>query len=228
LDKYIAVLREYEEVPHVEIIREYTNGNSKYTVIKTNGNKVCFNSDSAKFLSEFLGWHHSGTADIANWISEILGIDDSTKKKIIKASWVHDIGKILIPTEILTKEGQMTRLDLEIIRGHPAKGAKILLENGMDTDIALSVWSHHESFDGTGYPEGLKKEHIPLISRIISVADTIDAISCGRHYHDKRYTNKEITDIILKDSGKKYDPDIAKAGVKWIEVMNEEEISATV
>ena len=126
------------------------------------------------------------------------------------AGRLHDIGKIGIRDEILQKPGQLTEKEFEIIKEHPAIGASIAGQLGLWDREQKIIKHHHERFDGSGYPDGLKKEEIPLLARILSVADAYDAMASDRSYR-KRMANSRIIEIIKKEAGSQFDPKVVDA-----------------
>lgn len=127
------------------------------------------------------------------------------------AAGVHDIGKIGIPDCILGKRSRLTAEDWEAIRTHPAMGAEILLAGGFDgaAELAEIVRHHHEHVDGSGYPEGLRGDAIPLGARIVSIVDAYDAMDEARPYHNRR-GHDEIMEILDSEAGRRRDPEILK------------------
>jgi putative nucleotidyltransferase with HDIG domain len=126
------------------------------------------------------------------------------------AALLHDVGKIGVPDSILNKKSQLTKEEYERIKEHSVTGASILHPIKELGDIANEVKAHHERYDGTGYPDGLKGEDIPFIARIISVADTFDAITSDRPYRQKGMAEVAIK-IIKENSGTQFDPIVVSA-----------------
>jgi HD-GYP domain-containing protein (c-di-GMP phosphodiesterase class II) len=123
---------------------------------------------------------------------------------------VHDIGKITIPDNILFKAGRLDPDEYEIIKKHSEAGYKII-QNITDSDfVSEAVLSHHERWDGQGYPQGLKGEDIPLFARIICVADAYDAMTSERVYQ-KAKTQEEAIEELKRCSGTQFDPKVVKA-----------------
>lgn len=121
----------------------------------------------------------------------------------------HDIGKIGIPDYVLLKPGPLTTAEWEVMKMHPAKGER-LFRNTLHpyaSEIATVIRHHHERFDGSGYPDGLSGDHIPLASRILGLADIYDAMATTRPYHRAR-THREIMDFLLEEDGIRIDPDV--------------------
>jgi len=135
------------------------------------------------------------------------GLDEKFLEHLHIASLLHDIGKIGIPESILNKNGPLDEQESDRIKNHPIIGATILTPIKELGDAILGVKYHHEKYDGSGYPEGLKGNNIPLIASIISVADTFDAMTTDRPY--RRGLNKdEAMAEIRRVSGKQLDPRI--------------------
>jgi len=136
------------------------------------------------------------------------------------ASLLHDIGKIGVPEFILNKKGDLTVGERNRIKEHPMIGATIL-QPLRELDVPmLGVKHHHERFDGTGYPDGLKGEQIPLIASIISVADTFDAMTTDRPYRSRLSEGDAIKEI-MRVSGRQLDPHIAST---FVELSRENKI----
>jgi len=130
---------------------------------------------------------------------------------IIRSSKLHDLGKIALPDHVLLKPGRLTRKEFDIIKKHPISGEQFLSDFISETDDSFLTtardiaYSHHEKWDGTGYPLGLKGESIPLSSRIVAIADVYDALTSVRPYKDP-ITHEESVKIILDGSGTQFDP----------------------
>jgi len=126
------------------------------------------------------------------------------------AGHLHDIGKIGIRDDILLKPGKLTKEEFEKIKQHPAIGSNILEQLGMWEKERQIIRCHHERFDGTGYPDGLKEKQIPFLARILSLADAYDAMASDRAYR-KRMEEQKILNIIHEGSGSQFDPEIVSA-----------------
>jgi len=153
-------------------------------------------------------------------ISEGLGKDESYCQRIQYAGMMHDIGKIGIADSILLKKGKLTSEEWNIMKEHTTKGADILSgsQNSMiqmSKEIALT---HHEKWDGTGYPMGLKGEEIPLCGRIIAICDVFDALVSERPYK-KAFPVTEAVRIILSENGRHFDPKIMKVFIEKLDKL---------
>ncbi len=139
---------------------------------------------------------------------------------IVKAAPLHDIGKVGIPDSILLKPGKLTKEEFEIMKTHCQLGVDVLkkakekLGDKSFLDIALQIaLNHHEKWDGTGYPRGLKGEEIPLSGRIMALADVYDALRTKRPYKEK-FSHREALEIISSGKGKHFDPELVEIFLK--------------
>ena len=156
--------------------------------------------------------HIENIEQISYLIARGLGLEESRAQTIKHASALHDIGKIAIPDNILLKPGKLSPEEFEIMKRHTVYGGKIL--GGAQSSLLkiahkMSLY-HHERFDGTGYPEGLKGEEIPLEARIVAVADVFDAL-CMKRCYKKPWDIMKAYQFIIDQSEKAFDPHAVKA-----------------
>ena len=142
------------------------------------------------------------------------GLTENYCSNVVLAAPMHDIGKIRIPDAILNKPGKLTKEEFEIMKRHAAFGGDIIrktmsdVEEGEYCDIAYNIARcHHERWDGTGYPDGLNGEDIPLEARVMALADVYDALVSERVYK-KAFSEEEARNIILEGSGTQFDPNL--------------------
>ena len=157
--------------------------------------------------------HSKRVAQYALIIAKELGLVDDELETLKHTALLHDIGKIGISEAILLKPGSLTEEEFRCIKSHPVVGAHILQSIEFLKEVRQQLRYHHERFDGRGYPEGLSAEEIPLGSRIISVADTFDAITSTRPYRKGMLPEFAIEEI-KKNSGSQFDPRIVEAFLK--------------
>ena len=138
-------------------------------------------------------------------VARLLGCDDSEIEALRAGALLHDIGKIAVPDYILNKPGKLTAAEFDRMKLHTVAGAQILSRVEFPYPVAPVVRSHHERWDGRGYPDGLKAEEIPLTARILSVVDCFDAVREDRQYR-KGMTREEAINFIMEGSGSMYDP----------------------
>lgn len=152
-------------------------------------------------------------------LGERLGLSEEEKSTLIYGAYMHDIGKINISKDILIKKMPLTSEEWNIIKEHPQNGVEIIKPFKSLRDIAPIILHHHEKYDGTGYPCGLKGEEIPYLARILTVVDCFDAMTSNRPYN-KRKTYFQGIEEIKAFSGIQFDPYIAKV---FIEIIKENE-----
>ncbi len=160
--------------------------------------------------------HSLRVAQYTRMLAKKLGEDEDTIQKFYNIALLHDIGKIGIPDDILNKPGKLTEEEYEIVKTHPYRGYEILKKVKTQKDLVEGAQFHHERFDGRGYPARLAGEKIPLVARIISVADAFDAMSSTRPYRKKMPMDAIVKEI--KDcTGSQFDPKISKAFLELYE-----------
>jgi putative nucleotidyltransferase with HDIG domain len=140
-------------------------------------------------------------------VAERAGLDAQSLFWFRIGALLHDVGKLSIPAEVLNKPGKLTDEEWQLIRGHPAAGVEMLRDVEFPWDITPIVRSHHERWDGRGYPDGLRGESIPLVARILCVADVYDALTSVRSYK-RRLSHDETLELLRKDSGTAFDPQV--------------------
>jgi HD-GYP domain-containing protein (c-di-GMP phosphodiesterase class II)/regulator of replication initiation timing len=160
--------------------------------------------------------HSENVANLTVRIAKEMKLDDKTIHRAYWSGLVHDIGKILVPDNILNKNGRLTEEEYNVIKQHPVWGYQTLMNSGKLNDMAIFVLHHHERWDGNGYPNGLEKTRIPLISRIISVADSWDAMMSNRSYKKPLGYEEALTEI-KENSGTQFDPEIVLVFLKIAE-----------
>lgn len=143
-------------------------------------------------------------------LAEGFGIGEATKKAIGFGALLHDVGKIAVPDRILLKPEGLTQEEWSVMHAHPLAGYGIVKRIDFLHEAAELVRSHHERYDGSGYPQGLKGEEIPLGARLFAVADVYDALTSERPYHSP-VSHDEALSEIRKESGSHFDPSVVAA-----------------
>jgi HD-GYP domain-containing protein (c-di-GMP phosphodiesterase class II) len=152
--------------------------------------------------------HSQRVALLTAQLADAAGLDADQVDRFRIAGLVHDIGKIGVPEHVLTKEGDLTEEEFHAICKHPEIGARILRDIPQMEDILGGVLHHHEKHDGGGYPHGLAGNDIPLVARMISLADAFDAMSSSRTYRNAM-TRQSVLDEMKRVSGMQFDPELA-------------------
>ena len=166
-------------------------------------------SDMLNLKDPYTQFHEKNVAKLALEIAERMGLDEFTIESIRVASMVHDIGKINIPTEILSKPGKLSDIEFEMIKKHPETAYEILRKVDLPWPVADIVYQHHERLDGSGYPRHLKSDEILLEAKIIIVADVVEAVSSHRPYRAALGFEAAIEEI-KKNAGVLYDAEIVQ------------------
>jgi PAS domain S-box-containing protein len=154
--------------------------------------------------------HERRVGELAAAIGAELGLPEATITGLRMIGFVHDIGKISVPAELLSKPGRLTEIEFEMIKNHPRSGYDILKGVEFPWPLPETILQHHERLDGSGYPQGLKGEAIIPEARILAVADVVEAMSSHRPYRPGLGIDKALEEIAL-NRGRFYDPDVADA-----------------
>jgi putative nucleotidyltransferase with HDIG domain len=154
--------------------------------------------------------HQKRVSNLARAIATEMGLSHDQIEGIRIAGIVHDLGKITVPSEILSKPGMITSIEHSLINTHPQKGFEILSSINFPWPIAQIVLQHHERLDGSGYPAGLKKDQILLEARVLMVADVVEAMASHRPYRPSRGVQLAM-DEITKNKGKLYDKKVVES-----------------
>jgi len=142
-----------------------------------------------------------------------MGIDPKEAKSYGEASMLHDVGKVAIPKSVIRKPGKLTEDEFQIVKGHAKIGAKILSHHRWFAVACQIAQHHHEKWDGSGYPDGLKGEEIPLPARIVAVADVFDALVSRRPYKNPWSLEDAVAEIV-KSKGQAFDPQVVDGFMK--------------
>ena len=183
--------------------------------------------------------HVERTREMCGRLGRELGLEDAMIGKLELLAVLHDIGKVAIPQHIIKKQGKLTPEERKIIEQHTVKGYRIAKSNPELSEVAEGILCHHEKWDGTGYPNNLKAEEIPLEARVISAVESHDVMVNDRPYH-KAMSEREAIAELRRCSGTQFDPhivevftamlereDLAKDDEKWEAKAQEEEQVAT-
>jgi putative nucleotidyltransferase with HDIG domain len=144
----------------------------------------------------------------ATELGKIVGLSEPQMKALVTASYLHDIGKLAVPEHIIDKPGKLTPEEFEKIKIHPVVGADILKRVQFPYPVVPIVRAHHEAWDGSGYPDGLKGEEIPIGARILTVVDCFDALASERPYR-KALPLDEAIAVVMAKAGSQFDPVVA-------------------
>ncbi len=157
----------------------------------------------------------------ATAVARVLGMKENEIQGVKTAALLHDIGKLAVPEHILSKPGPLTPEEFQKIRAHPKVGADIVSSVPFPYPVAPLILSHHERWDGKGYPSGLKGEEIPLGARILSVVDYFDALMAERPYH-KAMSFEAAISLLQQEAGKGLDPTVVDKFIELLPVLQAE------
>ena len=159
----------------------------------------------------YTGEHSRSVVELALTLAQDLGLSDDRKRNLEFAALLHDVGKIAIPKEIVNKPGKLNKEEWTVIQTHTLEGERMLSQvGGFMRDVGLLVRSHHERWDGGGYPDGLAGEEIPLEARIITCCDSWNAMRTDRVYR-KALSLEVALDELTSGAGTQFDPQLVEA-----------------
>ena len=206
-------MRNYQEELEAEVAKR-TQGLAKaFEKIKTASLDTVYRlSRAAEYKDEDTGAHVQRMSHYSSAIARGMGLDDDFVEQILWASPMHDIGKIGIPDRVLQKPGKLDPDEWTIMKQHTTIGAEILKDASADfIKLAEAIaLSHHEKWDGSGYPQGLRGSDIPLAGRIVAVADVFDALTSERPYRSPMPLEEALA-IIEDGRGSHFDPELVNA-----------------
>lgn len=164
-------------------------------------------SESIEQRDEFTAGHCERVADLASALAVKMGIEEPSLFWFRIGALLHDVGKLIVPAELLNKAGALSDEERALVRRHAEAGAEMLGDLALPWDVVPMVRSHHERWDGQGYPDRLAGDTIPLTGRILGIADVYDALVSDRSYK-RAFTHLEAMEIMRRDVGKQFDPQL--------------------
>jgi putative nucleotidyltransferase with HDIG domain len=177
-------------------------------------------SKTMEWRDPYTAGHQKRVAIISMAIARELGWENERIQALYMAAMVHDIGKVAVPSEILTKPSRLTDLEMQMVQGHVEAGYQILKDIPFPWPLAEMVHQHHERLDGSGYPKGLKGDQISEEARVLAVADTIEAMATHRPYRPAKGLVAAM-DEIKAEAGTKLDSKVVAAAFKLLDGENE-------
>jgi response regulator RpfG family c-di-GMP phosphodiesterase len=173
-------------------------------------------AETIETKDRFMRGHARRVAFATGVVSERLGLSAEARESLRISAFLHDLGKVGVPTDLLLRPGALEPSERRIVEQHPVIGARLLAPLDMPNGTALALRHHHEWWDGSGYPDGIAGERIPLAARIIAVADAFDAMTCDRPYR-RALPREVVVSELRRYSGSQFDPDIAKEFLACLE-----------
>lgn len=167
-------------------------------------------SQSIESKDQYTQGHCERVADLACALAARAGLDAKSLFWFRIGAMLHDVGKLVIPSEVLNKPAPLTPAEWELVKSHPTAGVEMLAGIDFPWDVRPIVLSHHERWDGRGYPQGLRGEEIPLTARVLCIADVYDALTSERAYR-RPLSHVEAMDVMRLDVGAQFDPNLFPA-----------------
>lgn len=170
-----------------------------------------------QYRDRYTKTHSDMVAEYAAKLALQAGLSDEGVRALRIAGVLHDVGKLIIPDDILKKPGPLTAEEYEVIKRHPLVGEMLIRESPFLEDVVQAVGCHHESYDGSGYPRGLRGEEIPLPGRVIAVADVYSAMCMDRPYR-KALSQEQIIAELRSEAGTKFDPRLVDLFIEMLQM----------
>lgn len=215
---YRYVLKPWQDE---ELINTVYDGLNRYRLIQTMRREdegiLRSLAQTIELKDPYTKGHCDRVAVYANLIAESYGLTSDVKREIKYGSWLHDCGKIGVSEVILNGSGSLDEDQYETMKNHSLWGADVAAKANLSEIARNIIQYHHERFDGTGYPAGLKRENIPIEARIVSVADVFDALTSDRPYR-KGFSRNDTLEIISSMSGYALDPQLVSI---FLDVVSE-------
>lgn len=202
VESYYSVLEELKEdidEKHIDLISSIK---TLISVINAKDRYTYAHTDRVVIYCELMANH--------------LNLSENDRKTLRYGAYLHDIGKIQISKDVLNKIGKLTDEEWNLLKSHPENGAQIVRTVTALSEVLPLILHHHEWYDGTGYPNGIKGDEIPYLVRILSVADSFDAMTSNRPYH-KRKTYEQAVEELKRCSSTQFDPDMVLEFVRMLE-----------
>ena len=174
--------------------------------------------DSIESKDQYTQGHCQRVAFFACVLADSMGMDAQSLFWFRLGALLHDIGKIIVPTEVLNKAGDLTEEEWAIMKRHPEAGLDLVADIDFPGDVRAIIRNHHERWDGSGYPDGLKGEQIPFAARILCVADVYDALTTARSYRDS-LTHVRAAEVMRASRGQ-FDPGLLESFLDWASNTN--------
>jgi putative nucleotidyltransferase with HDIG domain len=210
--EFALLVLDYDGYYKLEIAGGYCDGNCGVCRKCTNNRNIValIREENAKFYQKYVLDHQTRTTKLCRKVSEVLSLDEGERTILVQSALLHDIGKLLIPFCILSKNGSLSSYERRIMEFHPLRGAEWLRERDFPEEIVTIVETHHERYDGMGYPYGLKGDEIPFLARVLAVCDAFEVMIKGRHYKPPKSLTEALNEL-KKEKNIQFDGEIVIA-----------------
>lgn len=200
-----------------------------YSVLEEIADHIYIDEETGKSLKRFINMinkkdrytygHTERVVIYLGWFANYLELDEKDKLNLKLAAYLHDIGKVEIPEEVLNKKEKLTDSEYELLKQHPTLGVELIKHIKSFEELLPLIKHHHERYDGRGYPDKLSGEEIPYLARVISIVDSFDAITSHRPYNSRRGHDDAIKEL-KRCAGSQFDPELVEKFIKMIELKN--------
>lgn len=200
-----------------------------YSVLEEIADHIYIDEETGKSLKRFINMinkkdrytygHTERVVIYLGWFANYLELNEKDKLNLKLAAYLHDIGKVEIPEEVLNKKEKLTDSEYEMLKKHPTLGVELIKHIKSFEELLPLIKHHHERYDGRGYPDKLSGEDIPYLARVISIADSFDAITSHRPYNVRRGHADAIKEL-KRCAGSQFDPELVDKFIKMIELKN--------
>lgn len=184
--------------------------NRTAALLEANAGVISLLAKVIEYRDPYTAGHQRRVGNLAAEIAQIMGCCTKQIEDVRIIGYVHDVGKIVVPSEILSKPGKISPVEMQLIREHAQAGYDLLMEAGLSKDFALAVGQHHERYDGSGYPNGLKSQDTLMEAQILVVADVVEAMISHRPYRPAKKIEEAMQEI-RQNKGTLYHPDVVDA-----------------
>ncbi|MFH1310616.1 MAG: HD domain-containing phosphohydrolase [Candidatus Omnitrophota bacterium] len=219
---YTFIGKEITESPGQKIVKVYKN--TKVTLNTAYAEVVEALFSAAEVSEPGTAKHATRVMLFAGALAKKLNISQEDIEKLKVASLLHDLGKLAVDEKILFKKGKLNGEEFEQIKNHPRWGSEMIYLVYFLRDIIPIMANHHENYDGTGYPDGLEGENIPLSARVLGIADIYEALTADRPYR-RGFSHEDAVEIIKSEKGRKLDPAITDV---FLEMLKNGEIKENI
>ncbi|MGL5757121.1 MAG: bifunctional diguanylate cyclase/phosphohydrolase [Paraclostridium sp.] len=200
-----------------------------YSVLEEIADHIYIDEETGKSLKRFINMinkkdrytygHTERVVIYLGWFANYLELNEKDKLNLKLAAYLHDIGKVEIPEEVLNKKEKLTDSEYEMLKQHPTLGVELIKHIKSFEELLPLIKHHHERYDGRGYPDKLSGEDIPYLARVISIADSFDAITSHRPYNVRR-GHADAIEELKRCAGSQFDPELVDKFIKMIELKN--------
>jgi putative nucleotidyltransferase with HDIG domain len=166
--------------------------------------------------------HSRRVSFYANALAVRAGVSDADRQRVRIGAFLHDLGKVGVPSDLLLREGALSASERRIVQQHPVIGERLVKPLGLNASLVHAIRHHHEWWDGRGYPDRLAGEAIPYAARIVSIADAYDAMTADRPYR-RALSRDVVLDELLAGAGVQFDPDLAR---EFVALLGSQDLTA--